>query len=482
MNDEHQDPKAEATPVNEHFERKEDARKEAAAQKIQKAWRKRHNRAHDRYLTSDVRWKDAATHAKLKVGRTAADEGKNSPRERWERAIFFAAQLRDGNAMLKDDHEMNEKEIAEVQKHLETQHWLELVDGLDHGGGKHLSLDECPRDQLEKERITYLSSEQRLNYLVTIDDKGRLRWARNNELVDTTPGHWKDSGDGRGIVPDDMPERPVRERDSFDTSVSSLSSLDSNAATHYVDQPKGKHRWSRALRRYFTPKGIFNRLLRKTVQRNTWIWVTDRNYNLFVGIKDTGKFQHSTFLGGGLVTSAGLISVKDGLVYTLSPLSGHYRTTIAHFHKFLDVMEERGMDLRKARVSKAEAALWGIEHIAKWKKKQDEITKKGKQKVIEAGEDIALKLPAVNDDWKREVIQGRKAKEEKAQEKDVPSESPSSPTGAEQGDSAQQVKGETESKRDSVTYRARGADGGQQEEKATDRQIPHTKETDEIKG
>lgn len=47
--------------------------------------------------------------------------------------------------------------------------------------------------------------------------------------------------------------------------------------------------------------------------------------NLFVGIKNTGVFQHSSFLAGGVATSAGLISVKAGVIYTLSPLSGHYR-------------------------------------------------------------------------------------------------------------------------------------------------------------
>lgn len=40
---------------------------------------------------------------------------------------------------------------------------------------------------------------------------------------------------------------------------------------------------------------------------------------------DPGTFQHSSFLAGGLVTSAGLISVKEGVIHTLSPLSGHYR-------------------------------------------------------------------------------------------------------------------------------------------------------------
>ena len=40
---------------------------------------------------------------------------------------------------------------------------------------------------------------------------------------------------------------------------------------------------------------------------------------------DTGTFQHSSFLAGGLVVSAGLISVRKGLIHKLSPLSGHYR-------------------------------------------------------------------------------------------------------------------------------------------------------------
>ena len=41
-------------------------------------------------------------------------------------------------------------------------------------------------------------------------------------------------------------------------------------------------------------------------------------------LPDTGTVQHSSFLTGGIVTSAGLISIKRGLVYTLSPLSGCY--------------------------------------------------------------------------------------------------------------------------------------------------------------
>jgi hypothetical protein len=58
----------------------------------------------------------------------------------------------------------------------------------------------------------------------------------------------------------------------------------------------------------------------------TEVWIS-YPVNIFVGIKETGAFQHSSFTAGGIVTSAGLISVKQGTIYTLSPLSGHYRTS-----------------------------------------------------------------------------------------------------------------------------------------------------------
>lgn len=122
-----------------------------------------------------------------------------------------------------------------------------------------------------------------LNYLVKVDDTGKLRWARNNELVDTTAGHWKDAGGGKGVVPDDVPKNaePAR-RGSFDSvpSVSANSSLnqeEENVATHYAGETKGKTRLAKIIRRHLTIHGIMDRLLRKTVQRNTWIYVSDKN-------------------------------------------------------------------------------------------------------------------------------------------------------------------------------------------------------------
>lgn len=112
-----------------------------------------------------------------------------------------------------------------------------------------------------------------LNYLVKIDADGKLLWAKNNQLVDTTAGRWMDAGDGTGIVPQDLPEdTPKKFRRT--TSISSTSSEQANAATHYAGQTLGKYRWTRYLRRHITPRGIMQRLLKKTVRRNTWIYVS----------------------------------------------------------------------------------------------------------------------------------------------------------------------------------------------------------------
>jgi len=220
--------------------------------------------------------------------------------------------------------------------------------------------------------------------------------------VDTTAGHWTDTEDGSGIIPlDTSHTRPPPPRNPV--SSSSLASEQENAATHYAGVTKGKYQWSRYIRSRFTPRGIVDRMLRKTVRRNTWIYVSDKNFNIFIGIKETGSFQHSSFTAGGLVTSAGLITVKQGMIHTLSPLSGHYRTSVNHFHAFIDVLTERGVNMRKVKISKAEVALWGIEHIGKWKRKQGQIVADGKEGVHNVVEKAVQPLNG----WKREILEGR---------------------------------------------------------------------------
>lgn len=212
---------------------------------------------------------------------------------------------------------------------------------LDYGEGKYIDNAACPRDRLEKEQVRYLSREERLQYLVKIDSEGRLCWAKNGARIDTTQ-KYKDSI--HGIVPamDNTPAyappsaeaaRPrhhfhKRTKSSSTTSSSSSSDSDSEAeeeragkyATPELDNAKGVKKI-----RHVSAATIFNKLLRGSVKKNTWIFVADTSFRLYVGIKQSGSFQHSSFLHGSRISAAGVIKIKNGRLAKLSPLSGHYR-------------------------------------------------------------------------------------------------------------------------------------------------------------
>lgn len=123
-----------------------------------------------------------------------------------------------------------------------------------------------------------------MNYLVKVDADGKLRWERTGKLVDTAAGHWKDAGHGRGIVREERPDRPaLRPRTSFGSSGSlpSISAAPSEssddrlaAITHYASDPKSGNWLQRTVKRNLTLKGLTNKLLKKTVKRNTWIYVS----------------------------------------------------------------------------------------------------------------------------------------------------------------------------------------------------------------
>lgn len=69
---------------------------------------------------------------------------------------------------------------------------------LDHGEGRLVDIDACPREQLEREQVRYLTREERQYYLVTVDHDGRLCWAKNGARIDTSE-RFRDSI--HGIVP-----------------------------------------------------------------------------------------------------------------------------------------------------------------------------------------------------------------------------------------------------------------------------------------
>jgi hypothetical protein len=60
-----------------------------------------------------------------------------------------------------------------------------------------------------------------------------------------------------------------------------------------------------------------------------WIFVADTSFKLYIGYKQSGAFQHSSFLHGARILAAGLIKIKDGQLRKLSPLSGHVSPPLA---------------------------------------------------------------------------------------------------------------------------------------------------------
>ncbi|XAO23003.1 hypothetical protein I312_101780 [Cryptococcus bacillisporus CA1280] len=441
-----------------------------AAVIIQKHYRGHVARKHvqELRLRREARWNDLVKHSQEVTYAKGQLDNKNDVVSRWRRAAHAASRLQTGDGLFSSpiaalpssqvdecdptkltDKELTarkatfwgslslgvgkkrdeEKELPFHSKELETQHWLEMVDGkhrygsnmkyyfrkwkeadtsdnffrwLDKGEGKDLDLEEMPRERLEKERITYLSAEERLNYLVKVDKDGLLRWAHNNEFVDTAAGRWKDAGDGTGIVPADPqseedenkpkpqptidpyapPHNQRMHKVSRASSLSSLSSdsysaqsseLDENESTHYVGLDQKPEGWLERQKKRLTPGGVRRELLRKTVRRNTWIYVSDMKLNLFVGIKHSGTFQHSSFLAGGKVTSAGIIVVKQGLIKSLNPLSGHYRSSIDSFRSFISELESRGVDLSHVKIAKSVLSLWGLSKYSRMTKAQNNL-------------------------------------------------------------------------------------------------------------
>lgn len=269
---------------------------------------------------------------------------------------------------------------------------------LDYGEGKNIELDACPRDRLEREKIRYLSREERQYYLVKIDNEGRLRWAKNDVRIDTTE-KFKDSI--HGIVPADDPTpafdpatqpRPSSALSKTRSSSSSLSSVQSkreaDRAAKYADpgsdEPAGFKRVT-----HISASTIWNKLLRRSVRDGTWIFVADTSFRLYVGIKNSGAFQHSSFLQGSRISAAGLIKIKNGRISSMSPLSGHYRPPASNFHAFVKALKEGGVDMSHVSISKSYAILVGLEAYVKTRRKSKKFVEKmlhQKDKIVDPDE------------------------------------------------------------------------------------------------
>jgi hypothetical protein len=164
---------------------------------------------------------------------------------------------------------------------------------LDYGEGKRFEHPTVSRERLEKEQVRYLSREERLSYLVTIDKEGRLCWAKNGERINTTP-EYKDSVNGIVPVDDDTPAFGPNGKILFDgqskvfnrrSRSSSLSSSSSDSSLehsdvegeHYVNEDLYKAKGLSKLK-HVSAATVLNHLLRSSVKPNSWIFVSHPSF------------------------------------------------------------------------------------------------------------------------------------------------------------------------------------------------------------
>lgn len=97
--------------------------------------------------------------------------------------------------------------------------------------------------------------------------------------------------------------------------------------------------------------------------------MADTSFRLYIGIKQSGAFQHSSFLHGARISAAGLIKIKDGQLRRLSPLSGHYRPPTKNFRAFVHSLKDNGVDMSRVSISRSYAVLVGLEAYVKTRKR-----------------------------------------------------------------------------------------------------------------
>lgn len=152
---------------------------------------------------------------------------------------------------------------------------------LDYGEGLQVNLPTCPRERLDREQVRYLSREERLNYLTTVDKEGGLCWKRNGLRIDTSI-KWKDSINGIVPVGDSTPQyTPASAEAAHSSGSSGDDSSDGDQGSDGSDARKDRYvnhdlKEAKGAKKvlHVSPGTVFNQLLRTSVRKNTWIFVS----------------------------------------------------------------------------------------------------------------------------------------------------------------------------------------------------------------
>lgn len=207
------------------------------------------------------------------------------------------------------------------------EHWLQspttqpFFFWLDHGEGKQLDLPAISRSRLDAQRLRYCTKEERKQYAVIVGGDKLLRYQHNSKPVHTSSSEEQTEIDA-------------------DFAAWKQAQIKAMALAHAPKPDKSAMTDAESQER---------KEAKKKRNANKWIYVTSADKKqLYIAPKVKGEFQHSSFLSGGSVGSAGAVMVNQGSIIKLAPMSGHYQPNIEQFISFLDQLDSQGVDLSNA--------------------------------------------------------------------------------------------------------------------------------------
>lgn len=82
-----------------------------------------------------------------------------------------------------------------------------------------------------------------------------------------------------------------------------------------------------------------------TLDKNPHIFVVSPDNKIYIDVYKRGEMNHSSFLSGGAVKSAGELTIQNGVVKKITDKSGHYETSKKMIVEGLKALKKLGIDL-----------------------------------------------------------------------------------------------------------------------------------------